>query len=665
MRKPNYSEGFDPPPPKWVYEPVPDFASMKHPKLEEDKYWEEQNRRWIEGHAGLTGAHYFYLQECFLNDIDGNVFRPAWRDVDELMFQWVDECMESGQSLLVYKRREVGATSVFANLPYWFMKVYPGCRIGLTSGKGNDGINGMFNDKVLFSYNRFNPVVFNTKPVQMNNTKNVTSLEVSLKVWNQNISSEELRTSVLFCKETSEKPDSPTNLSGRRYKYVYVDEGPLHSRVEDFLGSIFPAISKGIDRTGLLVIAGTVEPKLTPNQVASFYELIERSKNLNVRSEMVPVWMGLVTKNGWSDEKAGMDWYWENYKRFEESGDVKGLRDFRMQYPKDEQDIFDLSQGGFFEQDVADMLGHTYKELLAQNVHEHPYRLVNASSGVEAVPDGKARVKEKDGGHWIIEMPKKGVMYYQAIDGIGTGKKEGGDSGSWIGCVMFKGWDPDGGSFTPVAIYFERPNTIEDGYRQMAMQWNFYNKYEGGKEINYESNAATGDHFGTFLEKNGLYRYIYKRKDLSGKGYINTKKRGTAVNEYVRDWQKRQANMFLRQHGQNIKSRMLLESLLKGENENADLRDAFLVFMVSIPNFEKRVETKDAVRYRSKVILTRNNDGSYGYKTIKEKIANKGEQAKEESKSEYVEMLKKKYGHYWWQRASGSEREKLESYDKG
>ena len=227
------------------------------------------------------------MQECFLNDIDGNVFRPAWRDVDELMFKWVDECMDSGQSLLVYKRREVGATSVFANLPYWFMKVYPGCRIGLTSGKGNDGINGMFNDKVLFSYNRFNPIVFNTKPVQMNNTKNVTSLEVSLKVWNENISTEELRTSVLFCKETSEKPDSPTNLSGRRYKYVYVDEGPLHSRVEDFLGSIFPAISKGIDRTGLLVIAGTVEPKLTPNQVAAFYELIERSKNLNVRSEMV------------------------------------------------------------------------------------------------------------------------------------------------------------------------------------------------------------------------------------------------------------------------------------------------------------------------------------------------------------------------------------------
>ena len=661
MRKPRYSEGFDPPPPKWVYEPVPDFTMSKHPKLDEDKYWEEQNRRWIEGHAGLTGAHYFYLQECFLNDIDGNVFRPMWRDVDELMFKWVDECMDSGQSLLVYKRREVGATSVFANLPYWFMKVYPGCRIGLTSGKGNDGINGMFNDKILFSYNRFNPIVFNSKPVQMNNTKNVTSLEVSLKVWNDNLSAEELRTSVLFCKETSEKPDSPTNLSGRRYKYVYVDEGPLHTRVEDFLGSIFPAISKGVDRTGLLVIAGTVEPKLTPQQVAAFYDLIERSKNLNVRSEMVPVWMGLITKNGWSDEVAGMDWYWENYKKFEESGDLKGLRDFKMQYPKDEQDIFDLSQGGFFEPDVADLLGHTYKKLLTERSEEVAYKLVNTPTGVEAMPDGVKRMKEKDGGHWIIEMPKKGVMYYQAIDGIGTGRKEGGEKGSWIGCIIFKGWDPDGGSFMPVAVYFERPNTIEDGYRQMMHQWNFYNKFGGGKEINYEVNASTGDHFGTFLEKNGLYQYAYKRKDLSGKGYINTKKRGSAINEHTRDWQVRQANMFLRAHGHNIKSRLLLESLLLGENENADLRDAFLIFMISIPNFEKPVERKVQEKFRSKVILERKPDGTFGYKTIKQKIG--ANVLDDMSRGDYVDHLKKKYGHYWFQKATGSEKEKLKGYE--
>jgi hypothetical protein len=195
----------------------------------------------------------------------------------------------------------------------------------------------------------------------------------------------------------------------------------------------------------------------------------------------------------------------------------------------------------------------------------------------------------------------------------------------------------------------------------MMHQWNFYNKFGGGKEINYEVNASTGDHFGTFLEKNGLYQYAYKRKDLSGKGYINTKKRGSAINEHTRDWQVRQANMFLRAHGHNIKSRLLLESLLLGENENADLRDAFLIFMISIPNFEKPVERKVQEKFRSKVILERKPDGTFGYKTIKQKIG--ANVLDDMSRGDYVDHLKKKYGHYWFQKATGSEKEKLKGYE--
>ena len=60
-------------------------------------------------------------------------------------------------------------------------------------------------------------------------------------------------------------------------------------------------------------------------------------------------------------------------------------------------------------------------------------------------------------------------MYYQAIDGIGTGKRDGAEDGSWIASIIFKGYDPDGGSFMPVGIYFERPNTIEQGFNSMSI----------------------------------------------------------------------------------------------------------------------------------------------------------------------------------------------------
>jgi len=660
MSKIAFSNNFDPPPPKWVYEPVPDFSKMNHPKLEEDRYWEEQNRRWIEGHAGLTGAHYFYLQECILNDIDGNVFRPAWRDVDDLMFQWVDECMKDGQSLLIYKRREIGATSVFANLPYWFMKMYPGCRIGLTSGKGQDGVHGFFNDKVLYTYNRLNPTVFDTDAIQMNNTKQNMSLEIKLKVWDDVMGKEDVRTSLLVCKETDEKPDSPTNLSGRRLRYCYVDEGPLHKRLEDFLGSIIPVLNKGTERVGLLVIAGTVEPQLSSEQVARFEEMIERTKNLNFRTEMLPVWLGMVTKNGWSDQEAGMEWYWSQRSKFEESNDLKGLRDFRMQYPKDKDDVFDLSKGGMFEQDVADIISSQYDKLKNErNNPEVAYKLINhPTSGVEAIPDTKFRKPDEDGGHWIIEMPKQGVVYYQAIDGIGTGKREGAEKGSWIACTIYKGFDPSGDSFCPVAHYYERPNTIEDGYRQIVMQWNFYNKFGGGKEINYETNAATGDHFGTFLNKHGLYHYAYKQRDLSGKGYINTKRRGTAVNEHTRDWQIRQANIFLRQYAGNIKSKLLLNDLMKPSNVNADLRDAFFIFMVSIPQFDKPVVVKAKDNYKTILRLKTLSNGQTIYEQKKVLIStdniNEGTSA-----DAYVEKLKSKYGRYWYQNATSDEKDVL------
>jgi len=657
---------FDPPPIKWVSKEAPDFGQFKHPELEEDKYWDEESRRWVEGHINERGEfinpmQYFYLQNCWLNDNDGNIFRPRFRDTDELMATWSTECIRDEQSLLVYKARDKGATSFFANLPFYFMRNFPGCKIGMT-GKDQKNINAMFNDKVMHSYNRFNKKVLNTVPIAMSNSSQKNSLTISLKVFDETLQTTDTRTSILFSTETSEKPDSPTNLSGNRFKYVYVDEAALHKRIEAFLGSIFPALNRGPRRTGLLVMAGTVEPNLTTEEVGEFYKLIERVKNLRVRTEMIPVYMSMFEKNGYSNMEAGLLWYEENRAHFENAGDLKGLRDFRMQYPKDKNDIFDLSQGGLFEQDVADLLSHTYIKRMGEKNEELPYKLIQTSTGVDAIPDTKTRVPEKDGGHWIIEHPKNGIQYYQAIDGIGTGKKEGAEKGSWIGCIIFKGFDPQGGSFSPVAVYYERPNMIEDGYIQMANQWNYFNQHGGGKEINYEVNASTGDHFGLFLQKRNLYKYTHRRWDNSNKGYIDTKKRGTAVNAHTRDWQVRQGNIFLRVHGSSIKSKLLLQSLLKLESDNADLRDAFFIFMLSVPDFDKPVVKKSAPQTKTIIKLIRNAQGQTVYHTEQVAVMSQADELTADmaiTKFEsYEATLKKKYGEYAYQKATDDEKEK-------
>jgi hypothetical protein len=658
---------FNPPPPKWVHQPVPNFILSDHPKLEEDKYWDEENRRWVEGHINERGEYippnqYFYIQNCMLKDVNGNYLRPLWRDADEMMATWSLECLKSGESLLIYKRREVGATAFFSNQGFWIWRTMPGTHCAYTSGKGQTGITAMFNSKILFSFNNFNKNVINPNTIQMSNSQTKTAFTIPMI---QRINGEDVtKYCSLIARETSENPESVTNISGERAKYVYLDEGPLHTRLEKFLGSIFPVINEGVIRTGLMVIAGTVEPSLTETQISNFKKLITRSENLNLRTEILPVWVGMkyLDKNGWSNKEAGLLWYEEQKRKFQDSGDYIGARDFKMQYPRDEQDIFDINDGGMFEEATVEILKHRGNELQKMGDIEAQYKLIATSTGFEMLPDNKYRDPEKDGGFWMVEPPQQGITYYIAIDSIGSAKKDGGEKGSWIASVVFKAHDPAGRHYEPVNIYFERPQTIEQGYRNIVNQFTFYNKFDGVKEINYETNAATGDHLGTFLEKEDLYKkYAAKRKDLSGKGWTNTKKRGTPVNEHTREWQLKQANIFLRKHGMHFRSLKLIKQLLLPSEENADIRDAFLVFMTSIPNFDKPVEKKTEIRYRTDVQLTRDAAGRTVYKTVKVPIFDPKAQLDKTPMDLFYEFdreLKERYGEYGYQRGTAAEREK-------
>jgi len=656
---------FNPPPPKYTFEPIPDFRMFNHPQVKEDEYWDEQFRRWVEGYKTPSGDFippnlYFHIQNSMLKNSDGDTFKPDWRDTDELMATWSLESMRTGTSELVYKRREVGATAFYCNQGFWIMRIKPGAHCAYTSGKGQKGITSMFNDKILFSYNKFPKAVLNTTPYQINNSSTNTSLKIAMKAINKYGETED-RVSTLIAKETSEKPDSVTNISGDRAAYVYVDEGPLHSRLDKFLGSIFPVINQGPVRTGLMVIAGTVEPSLTDDQIAGFKTLIDRSVNLKLRTRFLPVWMGMFTKNGWSNKEAGLLYYEEQVKMFQDSGDFVGLRDYKMQYPKDEQDIFDMVAGTVFEPDNIEILKKRRTDIVDKN-EEGQFKLIPTQDGFEMIPDTKRRDPQKEGGFWMVEPPKEGLSYFQAIDSIGSAKKDGADKGSWIASVIFKGYDPvkPERSYEPVCVYFERPQTIEAGYRNIVNQLRYYNKFDGVKETNYETNIGTGDHFGTFLEKEGLYtKYANKRRDLSGKGYINTKKRGTPVNAHTREWQIKHANLFLRKYAARFRSLIVINQLLLDAKTNADVRDAFLVFMTSIPDFDKPPKPPAEKSYRTELVLIPDSSGRMTYQQRKIEILPPQLQEDQDAFLDFEMELKRKYGFdHPYRKANGEEREK-------
>ena len=138
----------------------------------------------------------------------------------------------------------------------------------------------------------------------------------------------------------------------------------------------------------------------------------------------------------------------------------------------------------------------------------------------------------------------------------------------------------------------------------------YYNKYDNFKGIMAEANAATADHFSTYLNRVGLGKFIMYRKNLSG-ARTNTQNRPFYyVNNEIRDYQMRQANPFLRKHISSIMLLELLDQMLMGAEENTDVLDAWLMLFLALPPDydaspkKKRVERKRMIR-----VYSRNNSG--------------------------------------------------------
>lgn len=638
-----------PPAPRWVYQPPPSFKT----ETERLKYYLDQEYpRWVEGYQGLTGQHYFYMQQCWLKDVDGNIFHPEWRDVDEFIFQKIDYCINNGRGLLVYKRREVGATSIFAGgLPFWFARIYPGCLINMTS-KDRDGYVRMFDDKVMTCYNNIDEYVMNRTPLNKNNTKNQSFLKLAMKKRYDDGTSK-VHETTLNLVETSETEDSVTKFSGGRGKYSYVDEAPLHKRIKKLIRSMEATLMKGTEKKGFLAMAGTVEDKLSNKEIADFKDLIHDVKAFDIDDLFVPAWMGLITQNGHSDEKAGTEWVLKKLEEKEKSSDPHDARAWRMNYPLSTSDIFQFSQGGMFEEDVAAMLQHTMDRLMNDGCPEAPYQIFAYGDSYEAKPS-------VDGDFYLIEAPKKGIIYYCTIDSIGAGTDDGAEQGSKYAAIIFKGFDPAGGSFEPVCTYYKRPKSVEQAYTATSIMMNWYNKFGGFKEVNYESNMATGDHFGTFLKRTGLYKFAAPRRDVSGKGIINTDKKGQPVNEPVKEWQIKQANVFLRKYGPNIRSKLLLLDLMKKESENADLRSAFFMFMISMWDFDKPVRQVKRQEYKTITRLV-NENGYNVYRQFKMPVGS--DEANDYSRDQFnsfVDGLSQSLGVDWYNAMNADQRKRYE-----
>src|SRR3990167_8327918 len=141
------------PEPKFKYE---DYAKTipadSASRIEKDKFWSREKERWINGHNGLTGYHWFFLTQCLIKNASGEEIRPFWRDVDEDIFNSYELARKERKDILYAKRREVGLTTIFGGaIPICNALIYPGSNSLITSAD-KDRIKNLFLEKTSVVY---------------------------------------------------------------------------------------------------------------------------------------------------------------------------------------------------------------------------------------------------------------------------------------------------------------------------------------------------------------------------------------------------------------------------------------------------------------------------------------------------------------------------------
>lgn len=568
--------------PIYVRKPIPTFKT----DLEKIKYYEKKYELWRNGDGKLTGMHLYYLDNVKLfNRVTGEETFPICRDIDVVIFHEIERLRKLNKWLYITKARGIGLSTLMFTIPFWYFRMYAGSTCVATTGKDKKTLGRLFSSYTMFAYENMDE---NIKPPFLN--KNETASESFLAV-NTKIKTEEgvkYRKSRFECKETSDTPKSPTAFSGYGAIYGAFDELPLHPRRRELIGSakeIFRnPITKKIE--GFLIAGGTVEDSVSGEDLSALKEFVENCEGFNFEHLFIPATWGRCMTNGWSDLEQAEKEILEERKKLESLEDKSVLNNEIKNNPLNLEEIFNLAGSKMIEEDVLDIIKATIEIINNERPPIAPYSLTNMGGRISASPSSSSPIT-------ILEHPKRGVEYRIGIDGTGSTKQGGVMTGSDVGLVVTKMFDPEKpeSSYTPVAIYTERPKSFEDSYIKMANIIRYYN-LDGLCKVQAESNQGN-EHFGAYLIKEGLEKTIMMRQDLSGKGFTNKNKMFTFRTPDVINWQYRQANIVLRKYGYNFKFKKLLSELLLPYETNTDILDAWLMCLCGMgADFDKPVVKK-------------------------------------------------------------------------
>lgn len=366
--------------PGFVAPEIPTFRT----KYEEDKYWDIEWGRCINGFAGLTGRYYSYLTLNYLKTVTGQLKRPDWRDGDQMIFDEDEAAYKSQEDLMVVKRREIGLTSIFGGWePIYNCLFNPGSRNILTSAD-NDRVKNMFSEKTMVSYSNL-PIPISKIPPILRKNK-----DGSMELGREDSKGKQLgAVSVIHSRQTSKDDESAKNLEGERAMSIFLDELFLHPRAGIVHNSAQACIRQDFIKIGRMRLGGScgatnkAEEAALKKGAQLGQELWNDSQTKGIRTVFIPGWMCIdkvpefdsdgkaipgkiirLMKNGYSDEKRATEWIMMQRNKLEKAHDQSAYKNFIKQYPLTIDEVWEINRDPVFPQSVYDALDAANRAIL-------------------------------------------------------------------------------------------------------------------------------------------------------------------------------------------------------------------------------------------------------------------------------------------------------------
>lgn len=359
--------------------PSSKFTRIPHPTtfrttLEEQKYWAEQVRRWFEGYGGLTGKHYFYLQEIMIPSIDeGGLIFPEWRDVDDLIFDAIEICERESKDMLIGKRRGVGLTSIFgAALPLFYTHTIPNTVVPITSDNKTK-VEAILKDKIIPAYSNLNdkykqPLLHNRRDEISFGYKDNNFIDRAGK--KVKLESVKGMNSKILPRQTHK---DPTAFESVRAKYGFLDELFLHPLANRVRASMSMCFGSGLKKNGWLAMGGSAGDE-RPESMKIAQDLYINSESLRIYPVFIPGTMGNIGEceftgrpfmiNGHSQIDVAAEYIERKLEMLSKSTDLTEYRNFKHAMPMSWEDLFDAKKSDRFPPEVMDILNEQRRYIL-------------------------------------------------------------------------------------------------------------------------------------------------------------------------------------------------------------------------------------------------------------------------------------------------------------